>query len=404
MITRNISSKKEGKSSINSDLLNGHDLVVFCHLRWEFVTQRPQHVINRIGKGRKVLFVEEPIDFNDEDEGTVHIIKPSKNITVLQPRIKKDRWTYALKSIVEKQIEKMNLIDPILWFYSAEFLPNISIKHSLVVYDCMDELSAFKGASPLLITQEEKLIKTADVVFTGGKSLYESKKRFSDNVHCFPSSVDRRHFEKSLSEETPIASDIASLPKPIVGYYGVIDERIDMDLLKNAANALPNVTFVMVGPVVKITEQDLAKNKNIHYLGSKDYKDLPHYLKNFDIAMMPFAMNESTKFISPTKTLEYMAALKPIVSTPIYDVVRDYSKDVAIASTADEFVLAIKRYLSETSQQKAEREAGERKIIQKTSWNITAKKMKKLMAEALHLIKASKSTSYPPKIGRYIYE
>lgn len=379
------------KERIYEDELNGgislkkeYDLVVFCHLRWEFVTQRPQHLISRIGKDRKALFVEEPIGFDETNKGTANVIQPSENITVIQPRIPWENMFEEMTPIVREYMQKLNINKPIVWFYSAAFLPmKDKIESSLVVYDCMDELSAFKGASPDLIEKEKELIRSADVVFTGGKSMYESKSKIGNNVHCFPSSVDRKHFEKALDESTEIPEDISSLNKPIVGYYGVIDERIDLDLLDKISSDVPDVTFLMIGPVVKIDESDLPRNPNIVYPGGKKYEELPNYLKFIDICMMPFAMNESTKFISPTKTLEYMVACKPIISTPIYDVVRDYSDVVKIVENSDEFVAAIQYYLNETNDEKQKRQELQKDIIEKTSWDNTANEMMRLMADAL---------------------
>jgi len=365
------------------------DLVVFSHLRWEFVTQRPQHLVNRIGPGRKVLFVEEPIPSEPGDTSSYKLIKASKNITILQPKIKANNWTFELVPVVQEYLNKNGFNNCIFWFYSADFLPVLALDHEITVYDCMDELSAFKGAPKALIEKEKYLLKNSDIVFTGGKSLYESKSKLSDNVHCFPSSVDKKHFESALKKKGLPPHDIRHLKKPIVGYYGVIDERIDMPLIQQMANEAPEVDFVMIGPVVKISEDEIARANNIHYLGGKKYEDLPMYLREFDVAMMPFALNESTKFISPTKTLEYMAANKPIISTAIYDVVRDYSNVVKIVNDSASFVKEINYYLSENKSQKAQREKMQKAIIEKTSWDNTAQSMKKLIAQTYRNICSS---------------
>lgn len=354
------------------------DLIVFSHLRWEFVTQRPQHLISRIGKGRKVLFVEEPIPFTDEDRGTAAVLRPTENITVIQPRIGKEDFGAELERIVKYYQVQLHLQNPVIWFYSASFLEMLDRIHgySAVVYDCMDELSQFKGAPLDLRLKEQRLIEMADLVFTGGKSLYESKKLLKPgSTYCFPSSVDRTHFEQANSKQTLVPGDIASIKRPVVGYYGVIDERVDLQMLGQVAALLPRVSFVMIGPVVKISEADLPRRSNIHYLGAKQYEDLPRYLKGMDIAMMPFALNEATEFISPTKTLEYMAAGKSIISTPINDVVRDYSEVVAVVRTAAQFAKAVTQTLAENAFQKRVRQAKQRVILNKTSWDITAADM-----------------------------
>jgi glycosyltransferase involved in cell wall biosynthesis len=371
------------------------DLVVFSHLRWEFVTQRPQHLINRLGEGRKVLFLEEPIEYEPQEEGTAKIVKVNKNITVLQPKVAREVFIKNASILVSEQMRKLKMKkDIVLWFYSPMFVDVTKfLSYKAIVYDCMDELSLFRGAPKELVDNEKKLLNIVDVVFTGGKSLYESKKKRHSNVHCFPSSVEKHHFAKALDAKTLIPQDIKAIQKPVVGYYGVIDERIDLELIEKAATLRPEVSFVMIGPVVKINEEDLPRRNNIHYLGSKPYETLPNYLKAFDIAFMPFALNDATKFISPTKTLEFMAAGKPIISTPIFDVVRDYSEAVAIIHSANELTAAVDNYIAENIKEKQSRLKLYTAILAKTSWDNTAKQMKKLIQSTLDGIAPSISTA-----------
>ncbi|WP_230406382.1 glycosyltransferase [Flavobacterium fluviale] len=364
------------KTKINNDLKISHlqheaqyyDMIVFCHLRWQFVYQRPQHIISRMAETMKILLIEEPL-YEASLSHTGNLIIVNEMLHVLQPNVKDIE---AIAGIIPVYVKNKNVAAG--WFYSASFCPLLeSFDFDTIVYDCMDELSLFKGAPVHLIDQEKYLMATADIIFTGGKSLYESKKQFHSKVYCFPSSVDEQHFAKALNGIT-VAADISNLPSPIVGYYGVIDERIDLELLHETAQKLPNVSFVMIGPLAKIEEADLPKEANIHYLGMKSYNELPHYLKAFDIAMMPFALNDATKYISPTKTLEYMAAGKPIISTKIIDVVRDYSICVSLIETADEFCDAIQFLMDKTDRFSMELEYF--KILKKTSWDNTVEKMK----------------------------
>lgn len=358
------------------------DIVVFSHLRWEFVKQRPQHLLERLSKKNRVLFVEEPIAADANTYGTANVIEVNDNLVVIQPRTEWGNFR-DLKKVV-KTYSHLSTTEPIIWFYSATFFPILDyLDHSLVVYDCMDELAAFKGAPKELITMEKQLLAMADVVFTGGKSLYESKKQHNLNTYCFPSSVDKKHFQKAFARKTEIPADIANIKQPIVGFYGVIDERMDLELLSQVAAKNTDVSFVMIGPVVKINETDLPQAANIHYLGNKSYDVLPNYLKAFKIAMMPFALNESTRFISPTKTLEFMAAHKPIISTPIYDVKRDYSQEVKIVTSVAQFNRAIDDYLHETPVDRRYRLARQKAVIDRTSWHITADKMQSIMSHRL---------------------
>ena len=349
---------------------DSYDMVVFCHLRWDFVYQRPQHLISRMAKDLKILLVEEP--WRREEEMGSKLTVVNENLHVLQPNV----WSIEeIASVLPEYLIGMKAST--IWFYSASFVPVLdSLKYDTIVYDCMDELSLFKGAPEKLIEQEKYLVANADVIFTGGKSLFESKEKMHDNVHCFPSSVDEEHFAKALNG-IAIPEDIAHLPSPIVGYFGVIDERLDLALLNETALLKPDVTFVMIGPLAKIGEHDLPRQQNIHYLGMKSYEELPAYLKAFSVAMMPFALNDATKYISPTKTLEYMAAGRPIISTAIKDVVRDYKNCVKIVATAEDFAAAIDTTLMDAPDVFIKHDYAE--ILKNTSWDVTAAKMKELI-------------------------
>jgi len=348
-----------------------YDLIVFSHLRWAFVYQRPQHIISRLSKEYSVLFVEEPISHSEPEKMGFELEEISAQLHVLRPKVE---FIHEISEVLRNLLSNKSI--PIGWFYSAAFSVLIpEFQFQTIVYDCMDELSLFKGAPKELITQEKYLMSQADVVFTGGRALYESKCDYHPNVHCFPSSVDREHFERA-NTEIFIPDDIKAIAKPIVGYFGVIDERIDLALLQKTAQAKSNVSFVMIGPLAKIGEEDLPRETNIHYLGMKGYDELPNYLKTFDIAMMPFALNDATKYISPTKTLEYMVAGVPIISTAIKDVVRHYEDCVYIIKTAEDFSEAIEQILYNKTD---EREKKFEEILDKTSWDLTVEKMKKLI-------------------------
>lgn len=368
-------SDLENSYLLNNNVKNHHqyDIIVFCHLRWGFVYQRPQHIISRLSKTNNILFVEEPIPFSKEEEFQYNLEEISESLHVLKPKVS------SIKDI-SKILKRLHPNNTIMmgWFYSAAFgvlIPDFTF--NTIVYDCMDELSMFKGAAKELIDQEIFLLANADVVFTGGTALYESKVNTHSNVHCFPSSVDQNHFEKALTALT-IPSDIINIQKPIVGYFGVIDERIDMDLLYQTAINLPAVSFVMIGPLAKIGEENLPRATNIHYLGMKSYEVLPNYLKAFDIAMMPFALNDATRFISPTKTLEYMAAGVPIVSTAIKDVVRHYDDCTYIITNSYDFAKSIHEILYNKIDNREDKYSV---ILANTSWDSTVEKMENLIME-----------------------
>lgn len=348
-----------------------YDMVVFCHLRWEFVYQRPQHIISRLSKNYKILFIEEPIGVDAGGVNTANLRVVSENLHVLQP---KTTCIADIAQILPQYIGNRSV--KVGWFYSSAFIPLLEyLVCDTIVYDCMDELTLFKDAESRLAGQEAQLLDCAAVVFTGGKSLYESKSRLHANVHCFPSSVDRQHFAKA-GRNQDLPADMAGIKGPIAGYFGVIDERIDYNLLEEVAQMNPDISFVMIGPFAKINEAELPRLANIHYMGMKHYSVLPEYLARFDVAIMPFALNDATKFISPTKTLEYMAAGKPIISTPIKDVVRDYGHCVSIVSSAEQFSAALCSVVRQPPQSMLPTYA---KILDATSWDSTVHRMKALV-------------------------
>lgn len=303
-------------------------LICFSHLRWDFVLQRPQHLMQRFSMERQVFFFEE---FIPTDHHLAYLeIHPFDGTTVkaVRPRIphwwsEQDRDA-ALGRLLDELIALHGGARPVFWFYTPAMYSFAShIDAAAVIYDCMDELANFKFAPARLKVCEQALMTRADTVFTGGYSLYDAKKHRHHNIHPFPSSVDRTHFmaARTLLNEP---KDQIGIPGPRLGYYGVLDERLDLDLIRSVAAMRPDMSFIFIGPVVKISEQELPRAHNIHYLGQKCYTKLPAYLAGWDVALMPFALNEATRFISPTKTPEYLAAGRPVVSTPIQDVVRSY--------------------------------------------------------------------------------
>ncbi len=362
--------------------MNKQTLIVFSHLRWEFVKQRPQHIIERLSKQYRILFFEEPIGENHRAGKLAKELSISKNLTVIQPYgtfINPHMYNLLVAQYTNNQKSRS-----IIWFYSAIFVDVLEyISHDVVVYDCMDELTAFLGAPPELIEKENKLLQYADIVFTGGHSLYKAKKQRHNNVYSFPSSVERKHFEQAYKDKTVVPKDLASIPKPIVGFYGVLDERMDLDLIAHTAKTLSDVSFVFIGPIVKVNPELFPKAKNIHYLGQKSYDVLPNYLKGFTVACMPFAINKATQYISPTKTLEFMAGLKPIVSTPIHDVVHDFSREVKVADTKEQFVKAIQFYKDESLLHKMQRQLLQQSTVLRYSWDRTVEEMYRILQQTL---------------------
>ncbi|TPK85578.1 glycosyltransferase family 1 protein [Mesorhizobium sp. B2-4-13] len=316
-----------GRVTVSKQAGRQNLLVCFSHLRWNFVHQRPQHILTLASMQQRVVYFEEPV-FEELPQPLMRTSEASPNILIVTPVL--PVGTSAAKAdavqrrFVQQTIASMPHSRLIAWYYTPMALRFTEyLEPDICVYDCMDELSAFKNAPPELRQMEKVLLHRADLVFTGGLSLFETKRHLHHAIYPFPSSIDVNHFHKARKPGKDPA-DQAGIPHPRVGYFGVIDERLDVDLVAQAAETMPDVHFVMLGPVVKIDAASLPRAENLHWLGGKAYRDLPDYLRHWDAGWMPFALNEATRFISPTKTPEFLAAGLPVVSTAIVDVVRSY--------------------------------------------------------------------------------
>ena len=352
-------------------------VLCFSHLRWKFVYQRPQHLLTRAAGHADVFVLEEPVALevsapelrSETQEGGVRVLTP-----VLPHGMHGAESVEAQRELLDAWLAERKPERLIAWYYTPMALAfSNHLMPEVTVYDCMDELSAFQGAPREMLDQEQRLFARADVVFAGGRSLYEAKSRQHGNVHLFASSIDYEHFSgagRNLSEPQNEPEDQRGIPHPRIGFFGVLDERLDRELLREVAACEPSWHFVLIGPVVKIREDELPRASNLHYLGAKAYAELPRYLAHWDVAMLPFALNESTRFISPTKTPEYLAAGKPVVSTPIRDVVEPYGRLglARIAGDSKSFCEAVKASLEE--QDPAWKPAVE-KFLRQTSWDRT---------------------------------
>jgi glycosyltransferase involved in cell wall biosynthesis len=375
-------------------------LICFSHLRWNFVFQRPQHLMCRFAREMNVIYWEEPCEIGRNETAYLQVREAdnANGVRIVVPHLPEGMPDHAreaaLKRLLDAHVASLRG-DLIAWYYTPMMRPfSRHLDTDLTIYDAMDELSKFRFAPPKLLELEQELIDKANIVFTGGSSLYEAKKDRHDNVHCFPSSVDRVHFLKARARQFDPA-DQEELPRPRLGFYGVIDERFDTELLARAAEMRPDWSFVMLGPVVKIAQEDLPRRPNIHYLGAKTYAELPAYLSGWDVALMPFAMNESTEFISPTKTPEYLAGGKPVVSTPVRDVVRHYGKleGVLIAGDAESFVAACDQALELGRHPESGWLAQADLILSATSWDTTQARMAGLVADLLGTRSATASSA-----------
>jgi glycosyltransferase involved in cell wall biosynthesis len=361
------------------------DLVCLSHLRWNFVFQRPQHLSARFARERRVFFFEEPLPAEDDDVPRLDVRRTEEGVVVAVPRLPPGldlAESERIQGELLKALLREHSVDAfVAWYWTPMALGfSADLEPLAVAFDCMDELSLFRDASPLLLEREADLIGRADVMFTGGMSLYEHKRSLHPNVHGVPSSVDVAHFAAARTGQGDPA-DQAPIPHPRLGFFGVIDERFDIALLRDVAAARPDWHWVMLGPTAKIDPADLPRRPNIHWLGSKPYRDLPRYLGGWDVGVMPFARNEATRFISPTKTPEFLAAGLPVVSTAIRDVVTPYGDQglVCIADEPERFVVCVESLLRQDRQAHVARAD---RFLAATSWDRTWARMKSLLDAA----------------------
>jgi len=360
-------------------------IICFSHLRWDFVYQRPQQLLSRFAKTFQVYYMEEPV-FDAAGNSYYEYLERGDQLVVIVPHIRQGLEQAAIsqeqKSLLDSFMAKCGITEYIFWYYTPMALEfSKRYRPALTVFDCMDELSAFKFAPNELKANEAELLKMADVVFTGGFSLYEAKKNRHANIHAFPSSIDTKHFLTARNKKH--VHQVHTGLK--LGFFGVIDERFDAELIREIARQRPEWQIELIGPVVKIDPATLPTEPNIHYLGPKDYKSLPDFMANWDIALIPFMLNESTRFISPTKTPEYLAAGLPVVSTAIRDVINPYGKMklVHIGTGAADFIAACERTMADP------RESGwllrVDRFLAQNSWDLTCERMLQTLQETIRL-------------------
>ena len=359
------------------------DVLCFSHLRWDFVFQRPQHLLTRAAQSGRVFYWEEPF-FEDTKKALLRERMSEDGVCVVQPVLPfntADVDAVQRRMLVEF-VKREQLQNAVSWFYTPMALAFANeLSPAAIVYDCMDELSAFRGAPPELVERERALLRDADVVFVGGASLFAAKKERHGNMHLFPSSVDVAHFAQARESQAE-CEDQQSIPHPRVGFYGVLDERLDLELLAGVAELRPEMHLIVLGPIAKIREEELPKRSNLHFLGPKSYAELPRYLAGWDAAMLPFARNEATRFISPTKTPEYLAAWKQVVSTGIQDVISPYGEQglVQIANDAASFAAALDVAVQPAT---AEWKADVDRMLARGSWDRTWAAMREEIAHVL---------------------
>jgi UDP-galactopyranose mutase len=368
-------------------------LVVFSHLRWNFVYQRPQHLLSRLAGRWRVVFVEEPVVADGAARLQTQAVLANLSVVVPYTPVQKtgfnDEQQVVLEPLLQEHFRANGLQGSVVWLYTPMALPLVdTVQPRCLVYDCMDELSAFKDAPQQLREREMEVMEKASLVFTGGPSLYEAKRHWHPDVHCIPSAVDVDHFSPTnLQLHSQTAAQVEALQgglgRPRIGYFGVIDERMDYGLVRALAEARSDWEVVMVGPVVKVDPAVLPRQANLHWLGMQSYERLPYFLAGWDLCIMPFALNESTRMISPTKTLEYLAGEKPVVSTAVADVVSLYGNVVEIGTNSQAFIEACDAVLNEGPLLRSWRASETLMTISVYSWDRSADTIHRLIAQRL---------------------
>ena len=373
---------------------SSYPIIVHCHLHWDFVWQRPQQFHSRLSARHRILFVEGPRVHSGAmpPHFTLRSSEEYSNVTVMQTHFSEVDWARGGEYI---DAMRRKLLDEALrgplkgkferavqWFYDPMAVESHLGQHGAVatVYDCMDELSQFKFAPPELISRERRLLLNADVVFAGGRKMAENKTRFNANTHFYGCGVDVAHFGQARASATPIPDDIAHLDGPILGYFGVVDERLDYDLIAQLADARPDWNVVMIGPTAKVSPEDLPQRANLHWMGGRPYEQLPNYTKAFEVCLMPFALNEATEYINPTKALEYMATATPVVSSAVPDVCSNFSSVVKIAANPAEFVAMCREQVEAPDQMAVQRGL---KMANENTWEAIVAKLEGHIEKAL---------------------
>lgn len=328
-----------------------YPIIVHSHLGWDWVWQRPQQFLSRFSKRHQILFVEGPVPSEEVSVPTSELREVTEfpNITIMRSKMPASRWFDGAWVDKERRHLVQELLagplglrfrNPIQWFYDPMAVTAFAghMGEKAIVFDCMDQLTQFKGAPKEMIRRERELLAIADVVFAGGPKIGRDKIKYNANTHSYGCGVDIKHFGKARAKNTKIPDDVANLPGPVFGFFGVVDERMDYDLVAALADANPTGSVVIIGPMTKVDPASIPQRPNLHWMGGRDYQMLPNYVKKFDVCLMPFALNEATEYINPTKALEYMATERPIVSTPVEDVVLQFSGVVKISKNSGDFV------------------------------------------------------------------
>jgi glycosyltransferase involved in cell wall biosynthesis len=381
--TKNLRTGFPRKSTESRNSSKNLPIIAICHLSWDWVWQRPQQFLSRLAKTHPLLFVQTHCTDAPESFVRVRGTDSSPQTTILEIHLPSSRWhdgrfiDMERRELLQRALAtdlKGDFDRAILWINDPMAVTAYAgqLNETMIVYDCMDELTQFAGAAPELVDREKELTELADVIFCGGRKMRDKRLPTNPNTHFYGTGVDCRHFGKAMDPLLPIHHEIAGLPGPVLGYFGVIDERIDYKLIERLADEDPSWSIAMIGPVTKVDPASLPQRPNIHWLGGRDYQDLPALTKGMDVCLMPFAINAATEYINPTKALEYMAAAKPVVATALDEVQSNFSIATGIADCHEEFIGLCRREAISPSRSRIKRGL---KLASENTWEAIVCKM-----------------------------
>ncbi len=292
---------------------------------------------------------------------------------------------YWVLFFLKKALRKLGFRNPIFWFYwphAVEIVDYFNPK--LIVFHVIDEWTGFSGTPDTFPLLERKLLSKADLVIVTSQHLYESKANYCKEIHLVRHGADLDLFEKSQFPQTDVPADIKDLNRPIIGYYGAL-HKLDLELIKFAAQSRPNWSFVFIGPTTGVqggNVSPLLQLNSVHFLGSRPQKVLPNYLKRIDVAILPFRVDNLTLNMCPIKMYEYLAAGKPVVSVDLPEV-RELKDVISIAYSPEDFVLKIETNLENDSANsiKCRMEA-----VKKYSWENRIQRIEHFVSQTLESI------------------
>jgi glycosyltransferase involved in cell wall biosynthesis len=380
--------KPRSKKRMSRLLVNPeYPIIVHSHLAWDWVWQRPQQFLSRLSIRHPILFVEGPVPDPAIEKARYEVreVPEFPNVIVLRMAMPGAKWfdgswvdderRRLVKEVLAGPLGS-RFEDPVQWFYDPMAVRAFAGKMNerCIVYDCMDQLSQFRGAPKELVNRERELLRVADVVFAGGPKIGLEKRKQNVNTHVYGCGVDVKHFGCAQDETIDLPPEMVQLSRPIYGFFGVVDERMDYELLRRLADDNAGGSVVLVGPWTKVHPSEFPKRANLHFLGGRDYQDLPRYAAAFDVCLVPFALNEATEYVNPTKVLEYMATGRPVVSTPIDDVVLQFSEALEIGWSHEEFCAHCKRAAHDPDREKIVRSLD---LAAKNTWDAVVKSLER---------------------------